>query len=200
APPPPARSGSPARARPASGAPWPSRSDRRQSPSPPSVPRYARQCAGPGRRASHRRGGSSSPRAGLAVRTESRRGGKVVSDRPLPIRYDVPTLSSLAAKYIRRRGPACGLVRPRGHGLPTLPDRSIARAAENHPRQRAGVGCVLDDERAVDENRRTLAARILVRVGIGRPIAKILRIEDRDVGAKTIAQQSAILELEGVCG
>ena len=44
------------------------------------------------------------------------------------------------------------------------------------------------------------AARELVRIGVGRAVAEILRIEDRDVGAIAFLQQAAVRELERARG
>ena len=60
------------------------------------------------------------------------------------------------------------------------------RAAAQHlARQRAGVGRVLDHH-AVDDDGGARAGRKLVRVGVGRAVAEIVRIEDRDVGADSL--------------
>ena len=64
---------------------------------------------------------------------------------------------------------------------------SAARRS-TRPGSGAGVGRVVDDEDAVDDDRRARAGRIAVRVGVGRAVVEIVRVEDRDVGAPALAR------------
>src|ERR1700737_3945778 len=69
-------------------------------------------------------------------------------------------------------------------------------AAQDAARQRVGVGGILDHDGTIDEHGRTGSARILVRLRVGRTVAKIAGIEDRQVRTITLPQETAIFQLE----
>src|SRR5437879_2672463 len=68
--------------------------------------------------------------------------------------------------------------------------------SKHEPGQRAGMCGVFNNDSSVDQNGRAAAGRILMRLRIGRAIAKIGGIKDRYVGAITLPQEPAVLELE----
>src|SRR5580700_1426757 len=59
------------------------------------------------------------------------------------------------------------------------------------------MGGVVDDQYAIDNDRRPLPGGVAVRIGIARPVVEVRRIEDRDIGAPALAQQAAIAEFQG---
>ncbi len=65
-------------------------------------------------------------------------------------------------------------------------------AAQDRSRRRACVLGVLDHDDPVDEHRRPRAARVLVRVGVGRAVFEICRVEDRDVGPEAFLDEASV--------
>src|SRR6185312_11645767 len=95
----------------------------------------------------------------------------------------------------RPAGESIALARSFGELSEGLSHRAARIAAQHFAGQGAGVGCVLDHERAVDDHRGARAARELMRLGVGGAVGEIVGVEDDHIGAKTLAQQAAVLEL-----
>ena len=67
---------------------------------------------------------------------------------------------------------------------------AVGAAAQHDAGQGAGMGRVVDDDDAVDDRAGARARGIAVRLGIGRAVAEIGGVEDRDVGAIAFARRA----------
>src|SRR4029453_19263030 len=70
-----------------------------------------------------------------------------------------------------------------GGATASLADAAVGAAAQDNPRRRAGMGRILDDDDAIDDDRRARTARIAVWVRVSRLVPEIIGIKDRKVGA-----------------
>src|SRR5437763_811773 len=78
-----------------------------------------------------------------------------------------------------------------------LADRTASIAAQHLPWRGAGVLGVIDDNDAVNDDRGARPGRIAVRIGIGRLVTKIGRIEDGDIGPISLGEQAAVVQFQG---
>ena len=69
-----------------------------------------------------------------------------------------------------------------------LTDFAVNVAAQDDPRPGACVNGILDDQGTVDDDGRSRAAWIAMRLGISSLVPKIIWIKDRDVGAVALLQ------------
>src|SRR5437868_14836888 len=92
----------------------------------------------------------------------------------------------------RSRAPAPSCARICNSAISDLADVAVAVAPQHLARQRAGVGRVLDHDRAVDDDGGAFAGRILMRISVGRTVLEVLGIEDGHVGAVALPEQAAI--------
>src|SRR5690606_4176812 len=69
-------------------------------------------------------------------------------------------------------------------------------ALELGTRSSTGMLSILYNEYAIDEHGGIVACRVSMWIRVGRPIIKVVRIEDDDVGRVTWQQQSAITQLK----
>src|SRR5438105_5022665 len=73
-------------------------------------------------------------------------------------------------------------------------------APQHLSRQGAGVDRILDHRNSVHQDGRAVSAWILMRVGVGRAITKIISIEDSHVSPIAFAQETTIAQLERLRG
>ena len=91
--------------------------------------------------------------------------------------------AKLAALFGHLQG--VGLDGHQGRDPIVLAHRAGGIAAQHLAGQRAGMDRVFDDRHAVDQHRGARAARIAMRIGVGRPLLEVGGIEHRHVGAIT---------------
>src|SRR3984957_3548720 len=77
-----------------------------------------------------------------------------------------------------------------------LTHTAIRTPPQHDARRRAGVRCVIDHKHAVDDDTGVRAARVVVRVGVGREVGEIVGVEDRDIGTPALREKAAVAQLQ----